>query len=376
LEANKKKPGPLAWIGNLEPSLGPVANVAEQAGELALESAAFAFSVARSLFYGVEYDALGALTRGQYALKFDASLTDKIRESSLKLFRQDSQNIREGVYPPSVLFPESPVKHAARIPRLFADALSINRRRAKGRTNEFSSRVNKEDLEEVPLYFRRNFHFQTDGYLTKHSAELWDHQVEMLFRGTADAMRRLMLPSMGAWAINRTGRTDGQGLRILEIGASTGRATRFTKLALPLAQVTVSDLSDAYLKVAREKLSHFDRVDFARTDGTSLPFRDEQFDAVYSVFLFHELPLKARQAVLKESARVLKPGGYFGFVDSLQKGDTLEFNSMLDAFPVSFHEPFYRNYSETPMEPLLREAGLNDVRSGTGFVSKFAYAIK
>jgi ubiquinone/menaquinone biosynthesis C-methylase UbiE len=376
LEATKRIPGPLAWIGNLEPALGPVANVAEQAGALALESAAFTFSVARSLFYGVEYDALGALTRGQYSLKFDASLTDKIRESSLKLLRQDSQNIREGVYPPSVLFPESPMRHAARIPGLFADAFSANRRRVKGKTSEFGSRVKKEDLEEVPAYFRRNFHFQTDGYLSKHSAELWDHQVEMLFRGTADAMRRLMLPSMRTWAFKRTGRTDGQGLKILEIGASTGRAARFTKLALPLARVTVSDLSDAYLKVAREKLSDLDRVDFVRTDGASLPFGDEQFDAVYSVFLYHELPLEARQAVLKESARVLKPGGYFGFVDSLQKGDTLEFNSMLDAFPVSFHEPFYSNYSETPMEPLLREAGLSDVRSGTGFVSKFAYATK
>ncbi len=364
------------WLRRLEPVVGTATQVAEQAGEKALESAAFAFSLARSVSYGAEYDALSALTGGRYALKVERTVEAAVRQISFELFRRDAQNITEGIYPASVLLPESPLKHARRLPRIWLDAISANRRRTAGRTTEFSADVKKEDLEEAPRYFRRNFHFQTDGYLSVKSAEMWDHQVEMLFRGTADAMRRLLLPSLKAWAREKTGRSDGKGLSILEIGASTGRATRFAKLALPLARITATDLSDAYLRVARERLADLDRLDFVRADGGALPFRDEQFDAVFSVFLFHELPLAARKDVLRESMRVLKPGGYLGFVDSLQKGNLPILDPLLDAFPATFHEPFYRSYSETPMEPLLREAGLREVESGTGFVSKFAFGVK
>ncbi len=365
----------MEWMRRLQPVLGQATGIAEQAGEAALETAALAYSLVRSASYGLEFDSLSALTRGQYALKVDPRLAGAVRESSIRLLRQDSHNIREGIYPANVLLPESPFSHVKRIPRIFFDAMSANRRRSAGRTTVFRPDV-KEDLEETPRYFRRNFHFQTDGYMSVHSAELWDHQVEMLFRGTADAMRRLLLPSLKQWALKTTGRADGKGLSILEIGASTGRATRFTRLTLPRARITASDLSDPYLKVARDKLSDLDRIDFVRADGGELPFRDNQFDVVYSVFLYHELPLEARKDVLRESARVLKPGGYFGFVDSLQKGDTPALDTLLDAFPQTFHEPFYRNYSETPMEPLMKEAGLVDVVSGTGFVSKFAHALK
>ena len=44
-----------------------------------------------------------------------------------------------------------------------------------------------------PDYYLQNFHHQTDGYLSDHSAGLYDLQVEILFNGTADAMRRRVL---------------------------------------------------------------------------------------------------------------------------------------------------------------------------------------
>ena len=34
-------------------------------------------------------------------------------------------------------------------------------------------------------HYLQNFHFQTDGYLSEASAELYDYQVEVLFSGGA-----------------------------------------------------------------------------------------------------------------------------------------------------------------------------------------------
>ena len=50
------------------------------------------------------------------------------------------------------------------------------------------------DKERFPPYYRRTFHWQTDGYFSEHSAEMYELGVELLFRGTADVMRRQIIP--------------------------------------------------------------------------------------------------------------------------------------------------------------------------------------
>ena len=227
-------------------------------------------------------------------------------------------------------------------------------------------------MDELPRYYRRNFHFQTDGYLSEHSAELYEHQVEILFQGAADAMRRMLIAPMK----NRLLSPDGAGLRLLEIGAGTGRATRFVQQAFPKARITCVDLSDAYLKAAQKQLRRSYRVDFVQADGAKLSFEDEPFDGVYSVFLFHELPLEERLAVLRESYRVLKPRGVVALVDSLQLNDRSDFESLLEKFPQDFHEPFYRNYTENPMEELLGQAQFKEIQNGHRFVSKWCLGQK
>ena len=48
-----------------------------------------------------------------------------------------------------------------------------------------------------------------------------------------------------------------------------------------------------------------------------------------------------------EIARVLKPGGLFVFLDSLQMGDKPGWDGLLEGFPHRFHEPYYRHYAPT-----------------------------
>ncbi|UYL07698.1 class I SAM-dependent methyltransferase [Bdellovibrio sp. SKB1291214] len=286
------------------------------------------------------------------------------------LLKKDTDNIDKGLYPLEVLYPESFAKHALRFPQIVADGVHISRRRRGRESKEFNQEA-REYLADLPEYYQRNFHYQSGGYLTEKSAELYEHQVEILFAGAADAMRRLIIPLAKDVFLN-----EGEGLRFLEVAAGTGRLTRFMKLAFPKAQITVLDLSEPYLKQARKSLAQFRGLDFVQGAAEELPFKDNHFDFVYSCFLFHELPADVRDGAVLEGLRVLKPGGFYGFVDSLQKGETEDLNWALEQFPKDFHEPFYKNYLLHPMEDLLRDCGFSDLRKDTGFFSKAVLAQK
>lgn len=296
----------------------------------------------------------------------DPELFKAARQSMTALLKQDVGNIASGLYPIEVLKPGNPFKHLLRLPAMFREVVEISLRRRDQKAHQFSQEA-RTLLEGLPEYYQRNFHFQGDGYLSEKSADLYEHQVEILFAGAADAMRRLILAPMKKHFGDAH---DGAGLTFLEIGAGTGRATRFVRLAFPKAKIVAVDLSGPYLKRAQAELSEFPRHDFVEANASDLPFKNDTFDAVYSVFLFHELPMNERRAVLRESQRVLKSGGFHGLVDSLQLGDAPAFDGALELFPVNFHEPFFKNYIQHPMQDELVSAGVSVTNVSNGFFSK------
>lgn len=291
---------------------------------------------------------------------------EKAVKEVARLFQEDSERMRIGHYPLSVLEAPQPTRHLARLGRLYLDAMGISWRRRNKKAKEFSPQA-QQYFEDVPDYYKRNFHHQTDGYLSKSSAELYDHQVDILFRGTASAMRRLILQGLRDQASIKGA---GQGLKILELACGNGSATLSLAKTLPKAKILSLDLSAPYLGYAKDRLRDHPRVSFVQGDAAKTDFKNETFDAVVSVFLFHELPAEQRERVLAESMRVVKPGGYVGMVDSIQTDDVPEFNFGLDNFPKEFHEPFYKNYANHPIEDVFHRVGLREIKSKTGFVSK------
>lgn len=308
--------------------------------------------------------------RARPELADSAAKRREILGSLRELLREDSANIARGIYPIDVLKPESPIAHWKRFGRIVLDGWNVANRKRDRNAHDFDASV-AADLAETPEYYRRNFHFQTGGYFTENSAELYEHQVEILFAGGADAMRRLIVPMF-----KEKFPGDGEGLRFLEVAAGTGPLTRFMKLAYPKARFTVSDLSWAYLKKARANLANFDRVEFVQAPAEKLPFRDGVFDGVFSCFLFHELPRKVRAQALAEAVRALKPGGAYGFVDALQAREAGAFGWALDGFPRDFHEPFFKDYQNDPVEELMVAQGLRGPKTRTGFLAKAVLAEK
>jgi ubiquinone/menaquinone biosynthesis C-methylase UbiE len=278
---------------------------------------------------------------------------------------KDAENICNGYYPKQVLVTESLWAHAVRWPRVIQEAFSSAKRR-KNNVSENFELDTENFLIESPKYYARNFHFQSSGYLSSESAEVYEHQVEMLFSGAANAMRRMVLVDLK----KRLNFSDGEGLNFLELGSGTGALTQFVTQAFPKAHITCIDLSPYYLQVAKKKLQKFKRINFMKASAEDLPFKDKTFDVVYSCYLFHEIPPNVRSKIMSESIRVGKNNALIAVVDSLQKGDDAELEWALTQFPKDFHEPFYKSYIENSLEDLFAGSGLIEIKNNIGFLSK------
>jgi SAM-dependent methyltransferase len=97
---------------------------------------------------------------------------------------------------------------------------------------------------------------------------------------------------------------------ILETAAGTGLVAAALQCKIPDARLTVTDLNQAMLDVAAERIGAGDTL-LCPADAQSLPFSDATFDLVVCQFGMMFLP--DRIAGYREAARVLKPGGSFLF---------------------------------------------------------------
>ena len=285
-----------------------------------------------------------------------------------QLFARDLAQAEAGLYPVPRAQDGTALEIFQRSRRFFADMPQAATRRAERRGTEV---YDPKLAEKYPAYFLQNFHYQTGGYLTAESAGLYDIQVEVLFSGTANAMRRQCLVPMA----EHLRAHDQRGLKLLDVACGTGRFLRFVKEAFPRLDVTGTDLSEAYLEEAAAHLKPY-AAKFEPAAAEALPFADASFDIVTSIYLFHEVPPSVRRAIAAEFARVLKPGGLLVFMDSLQPGDDADFDGLLERFPIGFHEPYYPSYLREDLRALFEGAGLRVVSEEPVFLSKRVVAVK
>lgn len=298
----------------------------------------------------------------------------KIYDRLNKILETDWQDAERGVYPASLLF-DNPWEDFFRFyPALWLDMPSIWERANQNRIQEFSPAI---DTSGYPNYYVRNFHHQTDGYFSDMSANLYDLQVEILFNGSADAMRRRVLAPLKQ-GLADAGFPNARSTRILDVATGTGRTLRMIRGALSEVSLFGTDLSPAYLRKANQLLSEIpgELPQLAQANAEALPYVDNYFHGITCVFLFHELPAPVRQHIIDECYRVTQPGGVFVICDSIQMSDSPELEPVMENFSAVFHEPFYRNYTIDNMEERLQKAGFIDIQTEVHFMSKYWSARK
>jgi ubiquinone/menaquinone biosynthesis C-methylase UbiE len=138
---------------------------------------------------------------------------------------------------------------------------------------------------------------------------------------------------------------DPSELVVLEIGCGAGRMSR--ALASRVKLVFAYDVSEEYIRIAKEKNSHLNNVIFTVNDGMSFPeINDESIDFVFSGWTMQHMP--AKEIVIKnigEIARVLRNGGLYKIdpiVGTHSKAVERLISKAVDSRVVSFGASLFR----------------------------------
>src|SRR5438067_10604830 len=253
---------------------------------------------ARTAAFRMAYIAYARTVAGWQLRKPTAEARASLRRRIEDLFARDWQDANDGLYPRELIDGLPWREYALAAPKLIADLPKTRERIRSRRHDELPGQA-----ERYPRYYARNFHYQTDGYLGHTSAELYDLQVELLFGGTADAMRRRLIPPVVRFARAQgfadpdSGAVTARPLKLLDVACGTGHLLRMMGAALPGAKLFGVDLSPHYLARARETLPRELDVSLVCENAERLPFPDAHFDAVTNVYLMHELPPELRAPV-------------------------------------------------------------------------------
>ena len=304
----------------------------------------------------------------------DRKLLIDIQKSMDLLREEDWLDAEKNIYPIKLLFDEPWLRYLTQYPKILLDMPNTWDRRRKQNVQDLPKSVDKENY---PQYYLRNFHHQTDGYLSDFSASIYDLQVEILFNGSADAMRRRIIKPLKEGLKNFNNRRKSS-LKILDVATGSGRTLKQLRGAFPKEKIMGLDLSGSYLKEASRYVSDLDGdlIELIKGNAEELPFENNSLQGISCVFLFHELPRTIREKVLKEFFRVLESGGILVLADSIQISDSPDFIQIMENFHKSFHEPFYCDYIKDDINSKIREIGFNNIKSNSFFMTKVWSAIK
>jgi SAM-dependent methyltransferase len=102
-----------------------------------------------------------------------------------------------------------------------------------------------------------------------------------------------------------------EDLHVLDLGCGTGKNSIF--LAERGAVCTGLEISKTALSLAREraKANGLTTTFLEKSFGDPFPFEDLSFDLALDIMSSNSLTEEERETYLKETSRVLKPGGYF-----------------------------------------------------------------
>ena len=150
-------------------------------------------------------------------------------------------------------------------------------------------------------------------------------------------------------------------IRILDMGCAIGNCTLPYCDTYPEAEIHGVDVGPAMLRYGHARAESLDKaVHFSLQNAERTNFEDESFDLVVSHIMFHEMSRKALPNSIKESYRLLKPGGLMVHADAgSYEGMDLFRQLIFDNEVYNNNEPFWSTMRELDLEELAVESGFD-----------------
>ncbi len=212
-------------------------------------------------------------------------------------------------------------------------------------------------------------HRQPGGYF--HQDGPRDVTAAVLYLGAVDTYRAAKRlsgpgkagdPTVGRFiaALARKLAPGLEPLRILDLGCGNGTQTVAYAEAWPQAELHGADLSAPFLRFAHAWAEGLGvAVHYHQMDAGRMTFPDGHFDLIVSHILCHETWDDILRRSLAQSYRMLRPGGMLLHVDVPYQPDRMSLTGQVcnEWQIVNNGEPYWMGFSDTPMRPLLLEAG-------------------
>ncbi len=154
-------------------------------------------------------------------------------------------------------------------------------------------------------------------------------QIKRAFDATAsryDAQRKWIIPEMDDYYSAAVWAAECKSERpaILDIGAGTGLLSALMTRKFPDAHLTLVDLSESMLSVARERFADRTDVRYIAGDYSSVDFGD-RYNLICSALSIHHLEHDDKRRLYKKIFDALHPGGIFVNADQVL-GETAAIN--------------------------------------------------
>ncbi|CAI6086815.1 Carboxy-S-adenosyl-L-methionine synthase [Cohnella sp. JJ-181] len=111
--------------------------------------------------------------------------------------------------------------------------------------------------------------------------------------------------------------SDAASPRVLDLGAGTGLLAAMVRSKLPQARLSLIDMSESMLEVARQRFAGDPDVEYTVADYSAHTFEPGSYDIIVSSLSIHHLTHPAKQALFKKLYDALTPGGVFVNADQV-----------------------------------------------------------
>jgi ubiquinone/menaquinone biosynthesis C-methylase UbiE len=205
--------------------------------------------------------------------------------------------------------------------RLVGNAVDADHDRLVGRLDSLTpsgSVTVNPDLPVPPYMEKADVHRMPGGYMKDASAAdlragaLYDLGGAVYQFGVGNSAGGLLNDSRGRTLVAHLASRfpDFAPTKILDMGCGVGHNTVPLAKAFPDAEVYGIDLGAAQLRYAHLRAEGLGaKVHFLQDNAEHTQFPDEKFDLVVSQIILHETSPEATAAIIRESRRLLRPGG-------------------------------------------------------------------